>query len=567
MEELYLAFLIGGSIDLSLAAVAEETARESCRLESKQIFQKRIEALQSLDLNSLCLDDAIVPSCPLVQRWLVKSYFGASILLSDAFSILPSGYGEVFQVEGDIDESSQFMTPPMNMYDKDCVMQESDGYAYNTLRNLVEIFDSMILEIDDECKSVDVDTSGNDESDISMRIINCSSCLNIVDAGVAVIVPKSTSEELVDIQLDSSKRVCKELVMSLDLLRSPQCVELTGVCLSHTGQVKTIRKDHRKISSKILSRLLSVIASIAYICGDSSGAIECFRLSTQLDSLLEDSFLKLAALLVDMDEVNEAKQLLDKVADSHEFIHPYVELHCAEISIHQCDFQAAVRHLQQAQRSIKYIPFLSNDAVELISKFECFKNIAISKCIEDRREKSVENLEASIQCLLGVSFFRLSPEENFEKSMSLLENGIDEFPDNIFLAISYGEVLSQAGDLVRAIQSFATASKIDVSNPLPFTSAARVYAQMNLKSDAEYHLHHAQQLDESLAMTKVDIAQQLAQNGETAAALEMLDQALQCARHVSEIRDVLTYRRVAEMTLELETKGVHIPLISSSEFI
>ena len=70
-------------------------------------------------------------------------------------------------------------------------------------------------------------------------------------------------------------------------------------------------------------------------------------------------------------------------------------------------------------------------------------------------------------------------------------------------------------------------------------------------------------VDPTLAMTRVDLSQQYLHSGQSAKALTTLNEALHLARHVSEIRDVLTARNVALMQLELEREGLYTPQLLS----
>jgi hypothetical protein len=64
-------------------------------------------------------------------------------------------------------------------------------------------------------------------------------------------------------------------------------------------------------------------------------------------------------------------------------------------------------------------------------------------------------------------------------------------------------------------------------------------------------------LDPALALTLVDVSQLHLYAGRSAQAMQTLDEALALARHVSEIRDVLTARTVATLQQELQNEGLH----------
>lgn len=74
---------------------------------------------------------------------------------------------------------------------------------------------------------------------------------------------------------------------------------------------------------------------------------------------------------------------------------------------------------------------------------------------------------------------------------------------------------------------------------------------------AERHLQAALLLDPAMAMVRVDLAQNLLLSGHAAQALQLLDEAVQLAKQVSEIRDVLTARTIAAMQLSLEERGLY----------
>ena len=59
------------------------------------------------------------------------------------------------------------------------------------------------------------------------------------------------------------------------------------------------------VSHRILARLLNVSGCVLYLLGHSKAAEEAFRDSIDLDGQLEDSRIKLAALLIDMDNTEE----------------------------------------------------------------------------------------------------------------------------------------------------------------------------------------------------------------------------------------------------------------------
>ena len=94
---------------------------------------------------------------------------------------------------------------------------------------------------------------------------------------------------------------------------------------------------------------------------------------------------------------------------------------------------------------------------------------------------------------------------------------------------------------------------------MPYINASRCYQQLNQIELSKIHLNYAIKLDSTLAMTYVDIAQQYAFQGSIDIALELLMKALDLAKHVSEICDVLTAKVVTEIQKELQLKDIYRP--------
>lgn len=140
--------------------------------------------------------------------------------------------------------------------------------------------------------------------------------------------------------------------------------------------------------------------------------------------------------------------------------------------------------------------------------------------------------------------------------MRMLQSAVDKYPKSSVLRLCLGEVQSQAGNVVDAMHSFKVAHDLQPMDPLALINASRTYQQLGQLSTAVAHLTLASNLDRALALPKVDLAQGLLQAGQTNEALAMLEEALQQARHVSEIADVLTARTVALVQLQLEQRGV-----------
>jgi Tfp pilus assembly protein PilF len=113
------------------------------------------------------------------------------------------------------------------------------------------------------------------------------------------------------------------------------------------------------------------------------------------------------------------------------------------------------------------------------------------------------------------------------------------------------------GDSIGGLLIFKKCARIDPTHPLPFVNSARTFTQMGQFDLAIAHIARALELDVSYCMTYVDLAQVHLQRGHTREALVLIEKALVLARHVSEIRDVLTSQRIAATQLELEGRGLY----------
>ena len=138
------------------------------------------------------------------------------------------------------------------------------------------------------------------------------------------------------------------------------------------------------------------------------------------------------------------------------------------------------------------------------------------------------------------------------------------YPKSVFLLICHGEVLSQVGEVMKAVQCFKKAANMNTAegynNPLPFVNAARTYQQLSQPQAALNHISIALKYDSNLPMTYVDLSQIYLHIGRTREALQALDYALAISKYCSEIRDVLTAQTIARIQLELEeTEGIRRP--------
>lgn len=402
--------------------------------------------------------------------------------------------------------------------------------------------------------------------------------------------------------------VCSNFREVARILHSEDACRLTGVSFhpsTHLVEAVAGPEAMQGVSVPIRARLLNLCSVAAYLLGDAEGAVTCLRASldatplrqdvTELGSEagssgggsidpcgLIDSAIKLGALLCDMDERKEASEVLSKAhaaaevasmiearersdgddesedEDGYHYHHGdllmpargqtgYIGcqavsmLHLAELAIHRMELDEAQNILQKANRLVVRVTRDGPDS------------------LDDRVwARFSSQLDTNVTSLLGVVLFRKSPEEP-DDALRLLKRACKQAPDSLYLHLSYGEVLGQAGDLVGSLACFHQAHESDPTHPLPFVNAARTYQQLNQTSTARRHLDRALLLDPSFSLTYIDVAQGALQGGRTEEALQILDKALLLARHVSDLLDVLTARRVAELQLCLEGEGLYHP--------
>lgn len=136
--------------------------------------------------------------------------------------------------------------------------------------------------------------------------------------------------------------------------------------------------------------------------------------------------------------------------------------------------------------------------------------------------------------------------------MKTVKEGLGFYPKSTYLLLCMGEIYCQLGDAVSAMSSFKDASVLMPQHPLPYLNAARVYQQLNQRVEARRHTEIALTIDPDLAMTRIDLAQHYLHLGRPEEALDCLQTALRLARHVSEIKDVLTAQLVAMVQMDLQ---------------
>lgn len=271
-----------------------------------------------------------------------------------------------------------------------------------------------------------------------------------------------------------------------------------------------------------------------------------------------------------------------------------VSLHKAELLVHQMDYSGAVDILRRASRTLD---------------LEIGDDVGSGG---NHKMVIMRHLAPTITALHGVAEFRINPENPdvsitspyvlssvilystiAQRALSVLQRGAKRYPDDASLQICLGEVLGQAGNPSGSFKAYACAAHIEPGHPMPYLNASKLYQQMNQLESAKEHMAKALHVDSSLAITLVDIAQykihesrrggavlETVQDSlskislaaeetsalggvshaeyliQSARAMDILEYALDQARHVSEIIDVFTAKKIAEFYLSLQENGL-----------
>jgi len=650
------AFLLGGSVDLELAAKAEDISREACRAEAKRLYNQRVVRRQraaslggsdcmGADAGAARLNPDYLP-----KPWLVSSYLQGYEPLERGLEI-DSGRAEkahersvrrqqmeeeaeakaeeetgVVQVaaasNGQASVSSAHITPPQHLLDLNAleVFRAHDHYCYQLLREAAAALESdrdmtaAAVEEAVEKKSEEVvesslalggsacvceeveewagpearlvgsdflDAVGEEGALQFVRVTPSRGCLEVapgpaladldgdvpgaetVDELVVSLqqynTPRSVTEGLSDSGANAEVACSQAFLRTYRLLQGARVPGSGERVLEDLLRVRFDISDHGAVvvtvfpaqyietpllSPPLRARLLNIVSSLAFLAGDSIGAAACLRESHAEDPRLLDTHIKLGCLLIDLDELEEASKFLDGARDLDPE-NPIVSLHLAELRIHEMDYAEAVSLLRAA-----------------LALLESGEGEAVSRGLYEAPLRDVHckaQLTANIYSLLGVAQFRANPTAP-DVALRVLEKGVARHPSSVYILLCQGEILSQVGEVVRALGCFQRAASVEEggdsssSNPLPFINAARTYQQLSQPVAALRHIALALRRDSFLPMTFVDLAQIFVHLGRTQEAVLALDHALVLSRHCSEIRDVLTARTIAQIQLELETQ-------------
>jgi hypothetical protein len=283
-KDVLTAFVLGGSSDITLASFAEDSVREACRNRAKAIYADRIKELQGSSDGLAPKEASARLSMPWTppKTWMVKSFFSAYELLSDAFAVLPLPLqsdrkpGAMHVVgslsSGDIDDVDKpvdpYLRPPDHLLDSlseekgskcqaDALMRAYDSYGYRLLQRLVDLFDSLLEEeppavssLADDSSAISTNADGSSstsawfsskegllvEESMSaeeiQRIMQSLSSMSLVDLGVAAL-DDYHSEDLVPRDERSSNS--NPVAEALQLLSNEEAMKATGLIIAEVN--------------------------------------------------------------------------------------------------------------------------------------------------------------------------------------------------------------------------------------------------------------------------------------------------------------------------------------------
>ena len=100
-----------------------------------------------------------------------------------------------------------------------------------------------------------------------------------------------------------------------------------------------------------------------------------------------------------------------------------------------------------------------------------------------------------------------SPAPASPAPASALDTISDPSPySDVYLRLTVGELLAQAGDVVGALSDFRKAARNSPAHPLPYLNAARVYSSLQQPRLARLHLQRALMRDPTFSQTYTDMA-------------------------------------------------------------
>jgi tetratricopeptide (TPR) repeat protein len=445
-EDSMAAFLLTGAVDMALASTAELACRELSRESAKEEleFRRRTASLGNVVSEGglgrglsaeVCGEPTVLP-----KEWFARSYLAGYPALVSAFSLdynsCRSIASEVAElgIEAALNDSSTCSNAavlPPHLRDLDSAeLRPADAEAFLLVQTLAYLLDEVFykgevaipdveallnqrrVEEEGVCVRVEALSTEDQLSDLlhtHERHRTADGCCVVADYIADVAAPEAAV-------LSESK----ELASVFALLRSETAVRVSGVRWRGSGHVASIRVDdpyydvddqeaavvawsevdvkatsecgyQPTVSPQLLARVVSVCGSLAYLCGDSSGALRCLRYSCYLDPRLVDSQVKLGSLLVDLDEADEAGAVLARAREADP-LNPFAHMHLAELHMSANDFTEALDDLGKAQQFAHSSAGSDGSSVEPVS-------------VGYRLSELLNNISA----LLAVAQFRADP--------------------------------------------------------------------------------------------------------------------------------------------------------------
>ena len=352
------AFLLGGGADMSLATAADEAARDASKPAAKEVFlQKQSNESQAESASpgvympwptwsnynssfSICATGDGLP-----RSWFVASYFSSYSRMSSAFSLkrilreegggkhLDLNLEDVLDEEDGDDEGASEGDTSRKLDRPDLEMNFSALQLLSTLVQNIEEVSSLVWSRSGlEAKSAVLPVSSVSRDTLEEDFI---AGLTIVDQGRLAVrnlfdegnEPLQEEDEEGDEDQEGSSEVilespsCPFLLKLISLLLGsaltrgkivPFCPPYLVAKVNPTLSPSELEADAEAelVSERVLARLSNICGSVLYLLGQSTAAEDLFRLSISQDGLLEDSRIKLAALLVDMEQLEEVRLFL-----------------------------------------------------------------------------------------------------------------------------------------------------------------------------------------------------------------------------------------------------------------
>ena len=275
------AFLLGGSVDLTLAALAEEAAKESCRFEAQSIFKERQEKKFMVSDPCSTVDDTedisdlggCNASSTLFPRiWFINAYFEGYMPLDQALGIdMDLASEEMLLAELRMDgsdlNSTTLPSPPEELLVLESALCSSERgvevnrQAYHILRLLID----ELLSVCDMPAS----STSQDYETVKVEVLQASSMSAVADSLVGGLRYTSGPEffacqgklEKRNEQVPAQEQALyPNDLAKINKLKELQCV-LTGacgdvkICETSTHDDTIVDDEHHKVFQSILSAL------------------------------------------------------------------------------------------------------------------------------------------------------------------------------------------------------------------------------------------------------------------------------------------------------------------------